>query len=116
MDGAGAACVVVVLVVVLVTVLVGVVAVAWVVVTWVVVSRVSRPAWKHAWRGWSRCLPRVSWSELAALAEPLSAGVVEVAWADFCSIWWAFCWDVVTAPWALAIALVRPSTPGAEPW
>ena len=51
-----------------------------------------------------------------ALAELLSAGVVEVAWADFCSIWWADFSDVATAPWALARSLVRPSTPGAEPW
>ena len=38
------------------------------------------------------------------------------AWADFSSSCLAFFCEVVTAPWALATAPVRPATPGAEPW
>jgi hypothetical protein len=39
--------------------------------------------------------------------------LVEDAWLDFSCSCLAFCCEVVTAPWALAIALVRPATPGA---
>ncbi len=44
------------------------------------------------------------------------AAVEDDAWADFCSSCLAFCWEAATAPWAFAIAPVRPATPGAEPW
>jgi hypothetical protein len=52
-----------------------------------------------------------------AVVEALAAGAVALdACADFSSSCLAFCWELATAPWALAIARVSPSTPGAEPW
>jgi hypothetical protein len=49
-----------------------------------------------------------------AAAELVPAGL-EAA-ADFDSSSRAFCCEVETAPLAFATALVRPATPGAEPW
>jgi hypothetical protein len=46
---------------------------------------------------------------LAPLGEGLDA------WADFSASCFSFSLDVATASWALAMARVRPSTPGAEP-
>jgi hypothetical protein len=52
-----------------------------------------------------------------AVVEALAAGAVALdACADSASSCLAFCWALATAPWALAIARVSPSTPGAEPW
>jgi hypothetical protein len=59
---------------------------------------------------------------VAADAEGLVAGVVgvedgvavgEEAWSDFSWSCFSVAWEVATAPWALAIARVRPETPGA---
>lgn len=50
----------------------------------------------------------------AGAAEALGLAVLD-ACADFVSSALAFCWEVATAPWALAIALVSPPTPGADP-
>jgi hypothetical protein len=45
---------------------------------------------------------------------------VETLGLDACaerdSSWCAFCCEAPTAPWAFAIARVRPFTPGAAPW
>ena len=50
-----------------------------------------------------------------ALVE-LDAGSLLEACADFVSSCCALACEVATAPWAFAIALESPWTPGAEPW
>jgi hypothetical protein len=41
------------------------------------------------------------------------AGALEDAWLDFSSSRLLLCCEIAAAPWALAIACVRPETPGA---